>query len=68
MGDRYIVKASLSVAPWPSDSEEAALQKAAELFDKYGSDLEIEILLNDRQPPLYGTAYMAKWNKNRKSN
>ncbi len=67
MADRYIVKSTLPLlASWPFKSEQEALKKAAELFDEHGPQLQIEILLNDMEPPLYGTARMAKWNRERK--
>jgi hypothetical protein len=46
MSDRYIVKRR-DAPPVSCVSERQALQRAAELFDQYGRDVEIEIYLND---------------------
>jgi hypothetical protein len=43
-----------------------ALQRAGELFDKYGEHLEIEIHLNRLDPPpsiLYNSKWLQEWNR-----
>ncbi len=66
MGDRYLVKSSTGRAV-PCVTERHALQKAAELFDQYGPEAEIEIYLNELSGAavLYSRNWLRKWNVRR---
>ena len=63
MSDRYIIK-SQGGSPVQCLTERQALQKAAELFDTYGPDAEIEIYLNElsAESILYSREWMRQWN------
>jgi len=63
MSDQYIIK-SQGGSPVQCLTERQALQKAAELFDTYGPDAEIEIYLNElaAESILYSREWMRQWN------
>jgi hypothetical protein len=63
MTDRYIIKIE-GGSPVQCVTERQALQKAAELFDEYGPDAEIEIYLNEllAESILYSREWMLHWN------
>jgi len=66
MNDRYIIRSAAGRLV-QCVSERQALQKAAELFDKYGPDAEIEIYLNElsTESILYSQQWMRQWNDRR---
>ena len=66
MNDRYIIRSAAGRLV-QRVSERQALQKAAELFDKYGPDAEIEIYLNElsTESILYSQQWMRQWNDRR---
>ena len=63
MSDRYII-ISDGGSPVQCLTERQALQTAAELFDRYGPDAEIEIYLNElsAESILYSRTWMRQWN------
>ena len=63
MTDRYIIKIE-GGSPVQCVTERQSLQKAAELFDEYGPDAEIEIYLNElsAESILYSREWMRQWN------
>jgi hypothetical protein len=63
MTDQYIIK-SEAESPVHCLTERQALQKAAELFDRYGPDADIEIYLNElsAESILYSREWMRQWN------
>ena len=66
MSDRYIIRSAAGRLV-QCVTERQALQKAAELFDKYGPDVEIEIYLNElsTESILYSQQWMRQWNDRR---
>ncbi len=70
MADRFILAGSLGgEGPLPKEpyrSERQALIRAGELFDKYGSRVMLEILLNDMEPALRDINWMKRWNVERR--
>ena len=68
MSDRFILKWVVKDDPLskPYSTQHDALQKARELFDEHGPDLEIELHLNRLSPPpsiLFNTQWMRNWNR-----
>ncbi len=71
MADRYIVKSSLISRKFGSFiylKEREALFKTAELLDKHGSNLKVEIFLNDLPPPLWSAKRISDWDKSGRPN
>ena len=66
MSDRYIIRSAAGRLV-QCVTERQALQKAAELFDKYGPDVEIEIYLNElaTESILCSQQWMRHWNDRR---
>ena len=66
MSDRFIVRSGTGVLV-QCLTERLALQKAAELFDRYGPAAEIEIYVNELAPEsiLYSQKWLLEWNSRR---
>jgi hypothetical protein len=49
----------------PFDAELQAFEKAGELFDQYGGELEIEMRVNQTSKPsrVYDANWMRRWNR-----
>jgi hypothetical protein len=67
MPDRFILRWVLgsNCVLVPFDAELEAFEKAGELFDQYGGELEIEMRVNQTSEPsrVYDANWMRRWNR-----